>query len=83
MSEKMTQIRIPNGHWGFGNYGTQTREHMIQEIKRYAEFEKRKAEAILATADADFVVYTCNGVHIERNRQYLMHDGTIQKETPV
>lgn len=47
------------------------REQAIADFKEYAERQKIKAEEWLALNDKDITVFSCNGVHVQRNRKIL------------
>ena len=73
MSDKVTRICCPDRGFNFSSYGARSREYMIQSMREYAQGQLRLAQKILETKDEDFVVYQCNGVHIERNKKFLTH----------
>ena len=68
----MTSITLPNV-WGSGlaNYGRQTPEEMIRQIRAYAKFQADIMTQILTAADEDFQIETYVGVHVKNKCEYL------------
>lgn len=67
MAEQMTTIQLP-GADGWMNYGKRTRANMIEEYRKIAQRDKRRAELILAAKDEDFLVEQHTGKCVKRNR---------------
>lgn len=72
MSERMTAVSLP-GHFGVGiaDWGTHEPVKMIEELREYARHQLAEAQAVLAAADADFIVETYRGPHAQRDRQRI------------
>lgn len=70
----MTAIYLPSLGTGSGysEYGRQTRERMIQKLRRNAEIAKEDAERILASMDDEFVVETFLGPFAQRKREVVL-----------
>ncbi|MDR6867508.1 hypothetical protein J2Y69_002112 [Microbacterium resistens] len=53
------------------DYGRQTPEYMISELRRIARGNLRASQAILDAPDEAFRVETFTGIHVQRNREVL------------
>ena len=74
MSKVMTSIVAPSiqqGSSGFADYGRRSRSEMIALYKQFAQERKAEAEAILNTADDDFIVEQFSGEYATRNRKRI------------
>ena len=64
MSEKLTRITIPGDrsqYTGLMDWGEHTREEMVRQLRRQSQTYREAADAIDATADADFDVDIIRG----------------------
>ena len=77
MAEKMTQICCADGRSGHGAYGAHSREYMIKALRDHAKWCMARAKRIMETKDEDFIVYQCDGVHVERNKKFILHGGKV------
>ncbi|WP_025157258.1 hypothetical protein [Leifsonia aquatica] len=72
----MTTVRLRTDHPASGaglmDYGRKTRAEMIAALRKGAERDKARADAILAASDEEFVVETHTGVLVRRNVQEVV-----------
>lgn len=67
MSDTMTRIRLQhNPNAGFMDWGVQTHEHMVALIKKHAQFEFDRAQAILNADPVEFEVTVVRGPIVQK-----------------
>jgi hypothetical protein len=73
MSDRMTSITVlgARGMAGVADYGMQTPEAMVRQIRAWADHMRAQVAAIDQTADDDFHIETYVGVLARRNLKIL------------
>lgn len=73
MSDRMTSITVLGAKRmaGVADYGMQTPEAMVRQIRAWADHMRAQVAAIDETADHEFHVETYVGVLAQRNRKIL------------
>lgn len=71
MTERMTQIHLPNSTAGIAEWGEQSADTMIRKMREYAAYLRAEAEAVENAADHEFQIQSYTGVHVQRKRREI------------